>query len=849
MLPELLRVAMAQDLNKLNQQLAESSRILSSTQLVLGAIGFKLASSINLHDMLSGKISQEKKLIAEIEQIEQKRARTQVDRGAEFLRIQRKKNDLGIEDMLLQDKIGKYQLRMDAYKKQIDAASSPKQKEKIALTSMSVEETLNAALEKQRRLRADNNDLLDKEVELRKDSAGGELAKQESLLRADVPLAQFEDALRIAGGRAAFYALGMKLVTSQSWEFNEALIDSNSNLDARSALFNSELRVQAKIGADTRSLTQAYVALQHQGQIKFAGLDAAVETITKMHLGLGISLETGSELLALSRSLGTSFEHLADVISTIVDGTSLTGQQVSDIAKSVSEMAYGFGYAGTNVEGTTKLIADLQDKMQRLGETQKDAAKAFVTRLSRSEQLGGFVTMAGGGSPEGLMGRGPAEIERVLKGVAGLVGNMRGSEVNWAQISAEMGMAPEQLQRVFNAISGNVRALTDDEVKARTLSERYQNQVTATNKSLGSLYESFKALLVEVFTPLEPLVRMVTEALGAFRDVIIDIKNGTPSWVKTSGADIISGLSALMLVGAVGKAIAAVWKFGAIGKVTQSLLGAGATAGAGGAVAAGGQMMLPGSVVGDVAVGNAAVGRAIGSTILAGLKTNAGLALRTFAPAELLAGGMAPLLAGLLGVGIISAAAAPIVWYWYKKVRAEADLEADEKQIQQDRARWGGMMLSNAGDRMSDALAEFGPRHGNNLANIQAEITKDMHEAKYNFVHGITTREEAMGMGSQLMSKLEGREETANMTFQAEPTRAGREQILDSITKLHEAMGMLVALQTDNNKLTGDGTKAVQAVAEHTHPDNSSDDGFFSKIFHDSRAADSELLPYALRGR
>ena len=766
------------DMGKLNKELAESSRMLSSMDVVFGAIGFKLLQSVKFHDIISGKMSQEQKTQEEIARINKKigdsynaRVSAAQNAGSHWHKAR------GLAKLL---------------EKETEDAKKDALKGRLLLENRMFEEE---------KVRAVDTRLQVKELKALMADTKGEL-----------PLARFEDTLRKSGMRLGWYAGLMKFVITSSWDFNEALIDSNSSLEARNDIFASSLAVQAKTGLETRTLTEAYVALQHQGQLHFKGINASAEAIGKMRVGLGVSVETSAELLAISRSLGISFEHLGDVLATVADSTSVTAQQAAEIAKSVGNVAYGFGYSGANVGGTVKLIASIQDQMNALGDTQKNTIEKFVLRLSKTEDLGGQALRFGARAPAGLAGRSPQEIEHVLRGLTMWYDQMsRMPEAAWEGFAHDMGSDTTELMRLINAMKTYGKTLTVEEQHTKTLNERYLNQVNETNKSLGNLFNSFKALLVEAFQPLIPTVQHVTEVLGFFRDMIIKIKGAVPDeakpWVEggaSLGLGILGGWEIIRVIRAMGK-------IGVIGKIARLLFGFGAKEAVAGGATALGETVLTGSTamtgygaVGTAAAAKVAAGQAgstIFSSVLAWLITPA-------------AGmGIAAIVVSVLGMLAIGGGLGAIAYYWYRMFRAREELAAQIPRQIEERKTWGDIYTQSVTAKMQAALEDFGPMHGNNPNDIMINMVEAFGEGgtaikewNLGFLTAAKLREEEERVRSQIVARVQ----TGQYLYNMAPDAKSKAEYLTAILKLTLSLNALQAMVDVNNKtLSGKPTNAL----------------------------------------
>ena len=476
------------DLSKIGSSMERVSSGWSATNIALGIFGVKMLENIRLQDIFGAKVTQSGKIQQEINKL-------QLD----------KTHSLETE-AITRNKIIKYTERVveleNAYRK---AKGGDKLAAGVARDNADI--TLQAAEE---RLRQQQRGRLD-------------IAEKARELEASIPLAKIEDVLKTIGKEWGPSATAFVLMAKSAGEFNRYVIEANSNLKYRRDLFASALSVQLKTGASIEVIGRTYAALRNQGQLYGVELRHSAEEVVMLHEGLGVSVESGAELLAISRSLGTSFEQLSDTLATVVDHTSVTAEQAANIAKTLGRISYGYGFQGADVGGATKLVAALQGQLQKLGVEGRDIAVNLVSGLSDMNKLGGL-GMAFGGGP-GLAGKGPDKIKAVLTNIGGFLQQFQNNAFVFPQMAEMFGMTNDQANALIESLpklNGEMAKMDENKIK---LEERFHKQSEATNQSWGQLLTSMKALLFDVLTPLLPILNGITWVIDQFRSGLAYLKD------------------------------------------------------------------------------------------------------------------------------------------------------------------------------------------------------------------------------------------------------------------------------------------------------------------------------------
>jgi hypothetical protein len=598
---------------------------------------------------------------------------------------------------------------------------------KLELQRYAVIEKINDVLEKQRNLTESTE----------------EETRRQARLVAEVPLARFENAIVKGVAMLGPAKVVTKFFVSQTWEFNRALIQTNSSLEARNNLFRTALAVQARTGMEMRNLQAAYDALRTQGQLYYTALGPAARTsqafrsaltdprinqelrraatqVTMLHEALGVSVESGADLLTISRALGTSFERLGDTIATVADNTSLTGQEVTNIARQLGRVAYGYGFKGpgADVAGSTRLVAALQDQLNQLGAEGRDVATNLVLGLGDIRKLGG-IGMAFGATP-GLAGQGPERIRQVIGNVGRFLQQFQGNQWVFPQMAEMFGMSVDQAQALIEALPRLNQAEQQLQDARVSLEERYRNQSVAANKVTSQFVSSLKALALEALHPLLPVLQDVTKLIEWMRKQLM-LLSDLPPFVKESIRWI--GGSGLAL-GALAGVVKIISGFGALRGtgILRQLIGLG------GGVAEGGQMALSGMAGRGVA--------AMGRTAIEGMFPLFATQTGAFATIVSSVIGALPAVMGVVAIGAWMKVA-------YEYTSAQEKLKAQVDQQLGERLQGALDMMARAHQTLADMVflrgaspkdlqTEFEIQRGKMMAALnQGMITFEQYQDFY----------------------------------------------------------------------------------------------------------------------
>ena len=722
------------DLNRINSDLQTSSRLWGAIGVAAGAFGIKLAHLNHLYEAFRPHETLSAKLQVEILRVREKESKF----AADIVRSGERENVLKGQRVLIENRLATIRAEEANLLRRIEETRGEDKRRKLRLEHLTLLTRQDAALERQanveRELTSELRGRLGIEGQLE------DVRERMAHVAIDRPLALFEDRVRSATRWLAPSTGAIALMGRNAWDFNRALQQANSSLEVRNNLFRSSLAIQVRTGLETRSLLGAYVALRNQGQLYAKDLSSAASAVAMLHEGLDVSLETGAELVAVSRALGSSFSRVADVIATVVDNTALTGQQVAEIAKALSQMAYGYGFRGSDIAGSTRLIAALQDQLQQLGVEGRDVASNLILGLSDMRKLGGL-GLAFGATP-GLAGQGPERIRMVIGNVGQFLRQFQGNQWVFPQMAEMFGMTVDQARALIESLpklNQAERQLQDSRI---SLEQRYRNQSIASGKVLGQFTASLKSLLLEVLTPLLPAIQKVTAWMDSLRRELIKL-GGLPTGVKETIRWVGAGALGVTALGGMFKLFGAFQAGGGLFHLLGRLVGlGGAGAAAGGVEAVAGGAAVRAGLGGALSrVSMQALGRSVAASLGADAATMGTLA--------------ASALGALATAGIV-AELAVIAYQVNKYLTLKESAKSQADVLRGIRLSTGQTLLDAHRRDLIDILFTHG-RQKDVFGTFKAHFDQEMAQVMDMVKRGQVSMSEAMAFETDAMEMLQSR--------------------------------------------------------------------------------------------
>lgn len=298
--------------------------------------------------------------------------------------------------------------------------------------------------------------------------------------------------------------------------FNQDLLEANSSYEHREKLFRETLIASAQLGIGFGDVTKSAAALVHYGLDTSYTFATNVRLVSQLDQGLGIAVQESARLASIvEKQLKGSFESIANVLSDIVENTSLAGAEAVKLATAIGNVL-GRLRPGLGAAGLPEVV--------RLVSKYESALKEISGQSGGFQQLMSQLT-----TPEGIVGAGALNVSpeflSTSKGVQTVMdrfaqyGEMLvGQSQGW-----ERQFRLQALAQIFNvsADSANqmliaIKHVNDEQVTEISLQDRWRNQLHATNSGISRLLNSLMALLNGAVYPVVFAVGAVTNKLADF---------------------------------------------------------------------------------------------------------------------------------------------------------------------------------------------------------------------------------------------------------------------------------------------------------------------------------------------
>ena len=328
-------------------------------------------------------------------------------------------------------------------------------------------------------------------------------------------------ALKYLGLSAALIANSVR----QSGALNDALIKSNSLLSERYRLNALNYSISVRTGQSFSDVLETQKALVNAGLATNKNYSQIVETVTMLHGGLGLSVETATQLaVVVSNQVRGSFEKVSDLLANIVNQTSLTADEAARMAKELGttlSMTRGQAAGGLLPE-MTKAVARYEDALKRMG----GASGAFTKLVEKASGPQGFgmAGMLGIQSPEMLTARGG--IDTLMRNFKRLGDTMVGESQGWQRrmgleaLANIMGTSADEVNTMYLSLKNLNPAITDE----INLRERYLQQTRDFGHSVSQLLTRLASLIERGLYPFVVLLNALFSALNRMIDGLVRIK-------------------------------------------------------------------------------------------------------------------------------------------------------------------------------------------------------------------------------------------------------------------------------------------------------------------------------------
>ena len=363
---------------------------------------------------------------------------------------------------------------------------------------------------------------------------------------------------------AAFNAA--RRTVSDASSFNKTVIAANSSLSERVRLLNQALDVQIRTGSSLQDLAEETEALRQNALIYFestdsgltslaaaatkfgggitdprnnASLDTLLTTVDMLHKSLGISIADAARLAGEAKSLGTALTHVADVMATVQDRTSLTGANIVGLGDTLHEVLRGIGRDGT-FDIAIRQASALEESLKKVGATAGTAAD-IIKSFSDIGAKGGLAMAFGAGPGMGL-GESTDEMNKFIKRVSsqleGPLEAMRKNPGSWGAVvqfkaMADMfGLSTRRATELVGASKLLEQKQKDLANNTKTIAQRFIEQSSNTNAVWSQLFNNLKALMELGLRPLTRLIYWLNKELIELREYLSTLPEGVKTILK-----------------------------------------------------------------------------------------------------------------------------------------------------------------------------------------------------------------------------------------------------------------------------------------------------------------------------
>jgi hypothetical protein len=318
----------------------------------------------------------------------------------------------------------------------------------------------------------------------------------------------FADAKSLGGFRQLFTISG---------EINKSLINANSALTQRNRLLTAGLTVAAQTGVSMQVLSQAQEELVDLGFDLRDSYEETLRVTTQLIAGLGMSAKEAGSLAVIARTTNSQFKDLANVISSIVDTTSLAADEATRYARQLATAAKVASGPGGRFENRAfsqnfQALARVEDLMKGTIGTQGELA-SLLTKFTSYKELGGMGQAFGTGGTD-FLARDEDGGRRTLANIAKMASNANGimleTYADMLDTSKETLAALGQLYRD----QGEAIFEISPEMKERQdFERRYREQMVQQNETFRMLTDKLIYLGARAITPLIGIVNNIASGL------------------------------------------------------------------------------------------------------------------------------------------------------------------------------------------------------------------------------------------------------------------------------------------------------------------------------------------------
>lgn len=370
-------------------------------------------------------------------------------------------------------------------------------------------------------------------------------------------------------GAALVALLGsMKVTLDYSKQINEALIQGNSSVAARTKLIKDISVTQAETGNEMQDMTKAAAALTNYGFDLRGSFKDTLKTVVLMEEGLGVSYESSAQLAVTVNRIGGDFKRVSDSVARVKTDTALAAEEAvkfaQQIGKAVMMLKPG---SGSLVDQTSEYINRLAGALKELTGSGQD----IVTMLSSFTTEAGMMGAATvGATPDFLAS--PDQTKKVTENFVKYV-NQQLSGTSGFQRMATIQLLAEQFNTTADLIVNADKMLAkynETQKNTTSLQEQWRQQTSEIGKTLSKVYESMKSIVQQA---LIPSLQILRPALSVLADTVGYLAK--QSWI-VYGAGVVLVSSAVLATVAFTRLAFAIGQAALASSVMKESLGTGA---------------------------------------------------------------------------------------------------------------------------------------------------------------------------------------------------------------------------------------------------------------------------------
>lgn len=323
-----------------------------------------------------------------------------------------------------------------------------------------------------------------------------------------------------AGWTTAFPMRMFASAVAYSGQLNADLIRANSSLVVRDKLYRDSVTTAARLGVSLSAVATAQAALTERGYDLRDTEKDRLNTTLRMTVALDASLESTSEIMALSDGIGANFNNVANHIARIVDDTAIAANEAERYAAALAKSALVTDQRGGNLGAVTEIVARVEDQLKQHG---LDAGKfsQLVQYANTTEGLGTSLAHGGGmfemlSNPDKMLTWTKTLVQRSQSFGSGAGGAM--ARKSYAE---SMGIDPELMADLFRHGQDYEKAVAEamKKITGNELQKRWEAQIGATQESVNQLWTSLKNLvhvgLIPAVTWVNAFSRQLTKIFNA----------------------------------------------------------------------------------------------------------------------------------------------------------------------------------------------------------------------------------------------------------------------------------------------------------------------------------------------